>query len=185
MNDFVTKPEQSVEVYKIAAKMSEHGLSASFIADAVEMALNYEGAFDLLQLWNEESEDAERDEIIADLSEEIERTKSLPKETYNAPRIDFDDLASNAEKIMEFKQGLRQIVDRWGGISKLAKATGIPQASLSRFFSSASLPRNRTIYRIVDALLPKGKTASFSWTEPIKLEELNAVIWSRQNEQRA
>lgn len=64
----------------------------------------------------------------------------------------FDGLESIAKNIEGFKKGLRRLVDRNGGINELVKKTGIPQPSLSRFFSSQSMPRRTTLYKIADAL---------------------------------
>ncbi|MCB0330567.1 MAG: hypothetical protein KDD70_12910, partial [Bdellovibrionales bacterium] len=179
MTAFTTTPEQQIEVYKIASKMSENGLSAEFIADVVPMACIYEGAFELMELWAESDDDAERDEIVADLQDEAERLKEMRAGTFKAPRIDFDDLEKNAEAVLEFKRELRALVDRLGGISELSERSGIPQPSLSRFFSSASFPRNTTIYRLVNALLPE--RARFSWTSPISITQISAMIWEEQN----
>ena len=179
MTAFTTTPEQQIEVYKIAAKMSKNGLSAIFIADVVQMACSYEGAFELMQLWVESKSSKDRDEVIADLQDETERLKEIKSEVYRAPRINFDDLEKNAKSVLKFKKELRQLVDSLGGISKLAATSGIPQPSLSRFFSSAAFPRNTTIYRIVNALLPD-KT-KFSWTAPISITQINAMIWNEQS----
>ncbi|NJL26013.1 MAG: helix-turn-helix transcriptional regulator [Calothrix sp. SM1_5_4] len=44
------------------------------------------------------------------------------------------------------------IVDKNGGIKKLAELTGIPQPSLSRFFGGATMPRRATLLKIARAL---------------------------------
>jgi DNA-binding phage protein len=182
MTRFTTTPEQQSEVYKIAAKMLEKDLSPIFVDEVVQMARVYEGAFELMQLWAEAKSSAERDEIVADLQDEAERLKEMRTETFRAPRIDFDDLEKNAEAVMKFKKELRQLVDSKGGISKLATVSGIPQSSLSRFFSSAAFPRNTTIYRIVNALLPE--KARYSWTAPISITQITEMIWEEQKGQK-
>ena len=50
-----------------------------------------------------------------------------------------------------FKAHLKTVVDKWGGVTKLAKETGIPQPTISRFFSSSSMPRRTTLYKIAEA----------------------------------
>ena len=182
MTAFTTTPEQQVEVYKIAAKMSAKGLSAAFVAEVVQMAVEYEGALELMQLWNESCDQAEQDEIIADLQEETERLREFPSEPFRAPRINFDDLGKNVEEVLKFKKELREVVDSWGGISKLSSISGIPQPSLSRFFSSASFPRNTTIYRIVNALLSDERNQTFRWSSPVSINDLNARIWEKKQE---
>jgi len=181
MTSYTTNPEQKIEVYKIAVLMNEAGLSSAFISDAVEVAREYEGAFELMKLWVEEKSQRERDEIIADLQDEIDRLKEAPQQPFRAPRINFDELDRNAEQVLKFKLELRQLVDRWGGIAQLARETGMPQPSLSRFFKSASFPRNTTIYRIVHALMPKDATSSLNWSAPYSIEQITALIWNKQN----
>lgn len=152
MIPFTTNADQKVKVYESAANMKANGLSTEFSSDAVEMALAYEGSHDLMVMWAEEKEQKERDEIIADIQEVIDDSKESPKTPLKKPYVRFDDLDKIASDVVKFKKALRDAVDRWGGISKLAKETGIPQPSLSRFFSSASMPRRTTLYKIADAL---------------------------------
>ncbi|MFN8369589.1 MAG: helix-turn-helix transcriptional regulator [Bacteriovoracaceae bacterium] len=127
-------------------------LSNKFIANAVEIGLYYEGVFDLFELWAKEEDEKERDQIIADLQEEIDEYKEQPKEPLKKPYIKYTDLEIIAQNVVGFKAHLKTLVDNWGGISKLAKATEIPQPSLSRFFNTPSMPRRTTLYKIADAL---------------------------------
>lgn len=158
MIPFSTNAEQKVRVYQIATKMAETDLSRDFIAEAVEMALEYEGAHDLMVLWEQEKSQDERSEIIADLQDMLDERKEAPRKSVKKPYVKFDDLDVIAKNIAGFKKGLRKAVDKWGGIAKLAKETGIPQPSLSRFFNSASMPRRTTLYKIAEALkLPEDK----------------------------
>lgn len=152
MIPLTTVPKHRVEIYKIATDMAGSGLSATFVSDAVDMALDFEGAYDLMVMWAKEEDQKERDEIVADLQEEIDNHKEAPKKPLKKPYVKFEDLEPMAKKIQVFKHELRKKVDRWGGISKLAKETGIPQPSLSRFFSSASIPRRTTLYKIAEVL---------------------------------
>ena len=158
MIPLTTNADQKVRVYQIASKMAETDLSKEFIADAVEMALEYEGVHDLMVLWEKETERSEQGEVIADIQDMIDEHKEAPRKPVKKPYVKFDDLDTIAKNILGFKKGLRKEVDRWGGIVKLAKETGIPQPSLSRFFNSASMPRRTTLYKIADALkLPEDK----------------------------
>lgn len=152
MIPFTTSSEQKIRVYEIATKMAKVELSVEFITDAVAMAEECEGLHDLMVLWDEEIDIEIKDEILADIQEEIDRHKELPQGIQQKPYISFDDLDRIAKDIVEFKKYLRNEVDRWGGITKLAEKTGIPQPSLSRFFNSASMPRRTTLYKIANAL---------------------------------
>jgi len=152
MSLFKTTPDQQIKVYEIATAMKTGGLTAAFITDCVKHALEYEGSHDLMVLWAEAPSQAEKDAVIADLQDEIDSHLERPKKPTKKPYVRFDDLEGIAKNIDGFKKNLRRLVDRQGGITELAKKTGIPQPSLSRFFSSQSMPRRTTLYKIADAL---------------------------------
>lgn len=60
-----------VELIEIGHKMNQTGLSKPFIAAAVETAFEFEGVYDLMKMWSEEEEPAEREEIVADIQDLI------------------------------------------------------------------------------------------------------------------
>lgn len=173
MNAYKTNPEQRLEVYRIAVQMADEGLGHAFADSVAILAGEYEGAYELMVLWKEEKDQSARDEIIADLQEEVDRLAEAHPTTFKAPKINFDELDRNIEQVMEYKKILKQWAEQWGGISKLARATGIPQPSLSRFFSSGSLPRNTTIHRIVNALQ---NSSNPTWNPPITVEQIRAAM---------
>lgn len=152
MIPYTTTPAQKVRVYQIAALMKQAGLSDTFIAGVVDMAAEYEGTYDLMELWASEENSQEREDILSDLQEEVDAFLERPKKPTKKPYISFSDLDSIGGDVVKFKKELRKKVDQWGGISKLAKATGIPQPSLSRFFNSATMPRRTTLFRIAEAI---------------------------------
>ena len=163
MSLFKTTDEQKVRLYEIATSMKQYGLDTRFIAGAVKLAEIYEGAFDLFCLWVDEDDEEEEDKIVADLQEEIEEFKEQPKEPVKKPYIKYSDLDLIAKDTLGFKAHLKSVVDQWGGITKLSKETGIPQPSLSRFFSSASMPRRTTLYKIAEALNLSEKEIITDW----------------------
>ncbi len=152
MTKYTTNAAQKVQVYQIASAMKMAGLSDAFVADAVSLATEYEGAYDLMVLWSEDSNEESRGEIVADLQEEIDEHLESPSRPTQKPYINFDDLDAIASDVVAFKKHLRTIVDMDGGISELSRKSGMPQPSLSRFFNSASMPRRTTLYRIALAL---------------------------------
>lgn len=163
MSIFKTSDEQKVRVYEIAAQMKQLGLSAHFIASSVEQALEYEGTHDLMVLWAEAGSETERNEVIADIQDEIDTRAEAPKKPLKKPHLKFDDLEEIAKDVTRFKNALRKVVDKHGGITKLAEKSGIPQPSLSRFFNSASLPRRATLYKIAEALNLNEKEIVNEW----------------------
>lgn len=152
MSVFITSDDQKMRVYEVATQMKKKGISVRFILNCVEQALKNEGTHDLMILWSEAESEIERNEIIADLQNEIEFAAEAPATPTKKPFVKFDDLEIIAKDIVKFKKALRKIVDRHGGITRLSERSGLPQPSLSRFFSSASLPRRTTLYKIAEAL---------------------------------
>lgn len=142
--------DRSVELIEIGHQMKQRGLSDVFIAAAVQTAFEFEGVYDLMKMWSEESEKKEQDEIIADIQEMIDECSQ--KEMIEGTYVRFDDLDQIAKNIRSFKDSLRMIVEKKGGIKMVAELTGIPQPSLSRFFNSRSIPRRITLLKIARAL---------------------------------
>lgn len=143
-------PDVKVEIVEIGHKMNQAGLPKEFIAAAVSTAFEFEGIYDLLKMWVDESDENERSETIADIQEMIDDCSQ--QEKIEGVYVRFDDLDAIAANIRGFKDNLRLIVDQNGGIKKLSELTGYPQPSLSRFFNSASMPRRAMLNKIGRAL---------------------------------
>jgi hypothetical protein len=90
----------------------------------------------------EEDDAAERAEIVADIQEVID--DCAQQEQVEGVFVRFDDLEAIAKNIREFKDTLRAEVDKKGGLKPLSALTGIPQPSLSRFSSAASIATTLT-----------------------------------------
>ncbi len=67
--------------------------------------------------------------------------------------------------LLNSKSNLRKKIDPKGGISELSGRTGIPRPSLSRFFSSSSMPRRTTLFKIAKALNLPESSISFKWLQ--------------------
>jgi DNA-binding phage protein len=160
---FKTKPEDHIRIMEIATMMKQSGLSNEFVSLAATMAQEYEGTFDLMVLWTESSDQEEKDEIIADIQEEIDQFEELPNKMVEKPYVSFDDLDEISKDVSKFKKALKREVDKRGGISELSRLSGIPQPSLSRFFNSASMPRRTTLYKIAKALKLPEKIIVLDW----------------------
>lgn len=152
MSIFQTTPEQKLRLYDIASRMGKEGLDPRFITSAVEFANIYEGAFLLCELWFEEEDSNEKDRLIAEIQHEIEDWQDMPAAPVKKPYISFDDLEKIGKDVRAYKNNLKAQIDKWGGVTKLAKATGIPQPSLSKMLNSNSMPRRTTLYKIADAM---------------------------------
>lgn len=173
MIPFETKPENVLDIFSIGLRMRSSGLSPLFVASVAFMAIEYEGTYDLMVLWDRSKDGSNRDDILADLQDEVDGYIEASSQRVNASKINFNELDQHVAKVVEFKQALRKLVNDWGGISKLAEATGIPQPSLSRFFSSASLPRRTTLCKIRDALVPR---KSNEWELPFTIEQIESAM---------
>lgn len=152
-----------LHVLDILNEMRHQNLESSFICSLMENCQRFEGLRDLMEMWYEETDSKERDQIIADLQESLDDIENAPLKTEERPYLRFDDLEEIKNDVVAFKQRLRAEVDRQGGISNLARKTGIPQASLSRFFSSTSMPRRTTLFKIAKALNLPETAIGFKW----------------------
>ena len=150
MIEQVLAPDIRVELIEIGHQMNQAGLPKEFVAAAVSTSFEFEGVYDLMKLWAEETDEAEREEVIADIQDMID--DCAQKEKIEGVYIRFDDLDAISKNIRSFKDNLRGIVDQNGGIKALAVLTGIPQPSVSRFFSSNTMPRRATLLKIARAL---------------------------------
>lgn len=157
-------PNDDLHVLDILNEMRHQGLESIFICSLMESCQRFEGLRDLMEMWFEETDSKERDQIIADLQETLDDIENAPQKPEVRPYLRFDDLKEIKNDVTAFKQRLRAEVDRQGGISELARKTGIPQASLSRFFSSISMPRRTTLFKIAKALNLPETAIGFKWT---------------------
>jgi DNA-binding phage protein len=150
MKNQALAPTLQMELFEIAGAMKKSGLSADFIAAAVNTATEFEGVYDLMKLWINETDKKERDEIVADIQDMIDDCAQQEKE--EGPYIRFNDLEAVAKDIRAFKDSLLVEVDKAGGVKHLSELSGIPQPSLSRFFNSSSMPQRTTLLKIAKAL---------------------------------
>lgn len=157
------RPNNDLHVLDIFNEMRHQSLGSTFIYSLMENCQRYEGIRDLMELWFEETDSTERDKIIADLQESLDEITETPQRPEERPYLHFDDLKEIRKDVLAFKEHLRAEVDRQGGISELARKTGIPQSSLSRFFYSGSMPRRTTLFKIAKALDLPETAIGFKW----------------------
>jgi DNA-binding phage protein len=150
---FQTTPDQVVRLAEITVSMAAVGLDRRFVAAISDLARTDQGVFDLLEMWADaEGDDEERDEILADLQESLDDYQDTPSQPLQKPYIPFDALDDVAKDVRAFKKKLRSTIEKHGGVSEVARRTGIPQPSLSRMLNSSSMPRRSTLYKIANAL---------------------------------
>ncbi len=153
MVPFKTTPEQVMKLAQIMVAMKKAKLDESFIVAASDIAREDQGVFDLMELWLRAAGDrAERNELVADLQDAIDEEADASPKLQKKPYIEYDKLDLVVQKVLEDKERLRQLVERHGGVSAVARKAGIPQPSLSRMLSSASMPRRSTLYKIANGL---------------------------------
>jgi DNA-binding phage protein len=132
--------------------MKAAGLPVEFVSSAMQLALQNEGALDLMELWIEEVDEVERGRIEADFQELIDDIREAPNGHLQKPKINYKELDAVAAQVMEHKVRLRALVEKHGGVSAVARQAGIPQPSLSRMLNSAVMPRRSTLWKIARAL---------------------------------
>lgn len=137
--------DSKVELIEIGYYMNQLGLPKDFIATSIHKAFEVNAICDLIKLWFREADGSVRERLV-------ENIKVLLCQPETPNRIRFDDLEKISQNIRLFKDNLRLKVDQSGGIKRLAELTGIPQPSLSRFFSTVTMPRRATLLKISRAL---------------------------------
>lgn len=152
MNTFRTTDEQIINLANVVIAMKNAGLEVGFIASVDKLARVEHGVYALMEMWLSAESPEERDEIVADLQDSLDDFETAPPEPIKKPYISFKELGPTSAEVLAFKQRLRRLIDRSGGVSQVAKLTGIPQPSLSRLLNSASMPRRTTLYKIALAL---------------------------------
>lgn len=153
-----------LHILDILNEMRSQGLESAFICSLMENCQRYEGIHDLMEMWFDEVDPQERSKIITDLQESIDDVIDSPHNLEERSHLRFDDLDGIRRDVIAFKKRLREEVDRQGGISELARRTGIPQPSLSRFFTLNSMPRRTTLYKIAKALNLPESAIGFKWS---------------------
>lgn len=152
MTRFKTTDDQLIRLACIVTEMAKAGIDRRFIVSCSELARTDQGVFDLMELWCEAERDDDRGETLADLQDIVDEASASPRQPEEKPYIPFDDLDDVARAVLEHKKKLRELIDRHGGVSKVAEKIGMPQPSLSRMLNSASMPRRTTLYRIANGL---------------------------------
>jgi DNA-binding phage protein len=163
----VATNEDFVNLMDIAVHMKGAGLPAEFIAEAVRAAYANEGVRELMFLWSH-AEAADREAICADIQELVDDLADTPRRLESPqkrPRVAFDDLDQVLASIKAHKLRLRELVERHGGVSEVARKSGIPQPSLSRLLNSGSMPRKSTLYKIANALGLSEKEIVGEWVQ--------------------
>ncbi len=144
--------QEQITIFEIALKMKRAGLEARFIIRAIEVAQEYRGAFGLLSMWAAESEPREREAIVADLQHEIEDLEEAGEKPEKLDYINFASITKVSGQLETMKQRLREEIEKYGGINKLSRETGIAQPYLSKLFNSGIKPRYTTLKKIYLAL---------------------------------
>lgn len=164
MIPFPTSPQDLTLLKGIATEMVRADLDFDWVVAVESLAKVDEGAFDLMKLWHDSEDKGIKEQVVADLQDTLDDYADAPSVPTQRPRIPFDDLDSVTRRVLAEKKKLRELIDRHGGISAVAKKSGIPQPSLSRLLKSASMPRRSTLYKIAVALGVPEKEVAMEWT---------------------
>jgi len=149
---FQTTHEQIIRLAEIVTAMNRASLDLRFVAACSELARTDQGVFELMELWHDADSEGDRAETLADLQDLIDEAADLPSHPTEKPYVPFNGLDAVAATVMEQKKRLRELIDKHGGVTAVARKIGMPQPSLSRLLNSASMPRRTTLYRIANGL---------------------------------
>lgn len=164
MNAARTSNELFITLAQIATAMKTAGLPEDFIAAALRTGDSDPGIADLMQMWAETSLPPEREAIVADIQELLDDTEDLSDGVKQRPRIPYEHLGNLLSSVQQHKQRLRDLIDRKGGVTEVARRAGIPQPSLSRMLNSGSMPRKATLYKLARALDVSEAEVIGEWT---------------------
>jgi hypothetical protein len=107
MIPFRTTPDQVLKLAAIVLEMEKSGVDRNFIVDADELARKDQGVVDLMALWADAANDqAERDEIIADIHESIDDYRDAPPAAYK----DVDAVMAAQSDLVEVVHTLKQVL---------------------------------------------------------------------------
>lgn len=104
---------------------------------------------DLLRLWAEAPDAAERQQVEADLYAMIEDREPAGGSP-QVPSVDGEGALLAARRAQ--KEHLWRLVEAQGGVREVARRADIPQPSLSRLLGSVSEPRPATLNRLAAAM---------------------------------
>ena len=136
-------------VFATAQRMEERGLPRAFIVDVLRESLSSDGMYDLLLLWDEAPTEKDRQAVVADLADLLlDREPPLEQPVIR----NASDVERHMAAVGQWKHRLRQVIDRNGGVSQVARRAQMAQPSLSRLLRSTSIPRASTIKRLARAL---------------------------------
>ena len=134
----------------VGMSMIREEVPPSFVLAALALAATSDGMRDLLHLWNEYPEPAERRDILADIGELLEDQGGGASESLVVRSQ--GDVERELARRRAFKERLRTLVERHGGVSKVARKAGMAQPSLRRLLNTMSEPRLPTLQRLAKAL---------------------------------
>lgn len=64
-----------MEVKSIAVKMKQEGINPGWVDEVAKFAEEYEGMFNLMEMWRDETDATEKREILKDLSDLLKDVK--------------------------------------------------------------------------------------------------------------
>lgn len=164
MIPFPTTLDEIAKIKGIATEMVRANLDFDWVVAVERLAKADQGVFDLMKLWQHAEDKEAKAQIVSDLQDSLDDYADAPSEPTQRPKIPFDDLEAVTRHVLAEKRKLRDLIDRHGGVSAVAKKSGIPQPSLSRLLKSASMPRRSTLYKIAVALGVPEKEVVMEWT---------------------
>lgn len=77
MTTFETTSAQRIQLARIVVAMRHTGLGAGLVRRAQKLAREDQGAYELLELWSEETDERERQVILADIQDMLDEDDAL------------------------------------------------------------------------------------------------------------
>jgi transcriptional regulator with XRE-family HTH domain len=154
MNAVHTSAAQFQRIAEILASMRAAGLPEVFLDQLATFARESAPLVQMMEVWAGGEPGDDRDDTVVHLQAMIDELEDAAAGANGSrTRIPFEKLESEVLlSVQDHKRRLRELIDRHGGVSAVARKAGIPQPSLSRMLNDGSRPRRATLYKIAAAI---------------------------------
>src|SRR5438874_659181 len=114
--------EETTRLYEIAAEMAKVNVVLAFVHESVELARRSRAGFEMLTLWSEAvGAEAFRDKIVIALQNLLDDEAEFDgRQGPIISHISHREADALVDKVLHYKTWLRERVNLWGGVTKLA-----------------------------------------------------------------
>lgn len=150
---FKTTVEQREKLKHIAEQMLKSNVPAKFVQENVKIAEDCQGHFDMMDAWLDAADDAEKDDVLYALAEEVDEEAESREHREPIPSMDLEDIEEWAKATIARKQLIKaEILQKFDSLEQASVAADYPASFLGKFLDSPVPPRQTTLYRLANRL---------------------------------